>query len=120
MAGSTGVVLTLAETLHLLSAGAWLGGLLGLSVLVGLMPPNLAATAVRRFSHLGLVCVVVLAATILAQGWALIGGLAGLIGTGYGRIALLKFFLFVVLLGLAALNRFRFAPALVGSQEPSC
>ncbi len=119
MAGSIGVALTLTETLHLLSAGAWLGGLLGLSVLVGLMPANLAAIAVRRFSWLGLACVVVLAATILLQGWILIGGLAGLIGTDYGHIALLKFFLFATLLGIAALNRFRYAPALAGSQGPN-
>jgi putative copper export protein/mono/diheme cytochrome c family protein len=118
MAGSTGVVLTLAETLHLLSAGAWLGGLLGLFVFVSRMPPMAAAIAVHRFSRLGLTCVIVLVATILVQGWILIGGLAGLIGTDYGRVALLKLFLLAVLLSFAALNRFRFAPALAGSREP--
>jgi len=118
MAGSLGVSLTLAEILHLLSAGAWLGGLLGLFVLVDLMPSDRAAIALRRFSCLGLACVAVLAATILVQGWVLIGGLAGLIGTDYGRVALLKIVFFAGLLGLAALNRFRYMPALGGRQEP--
>jgi putative copper export protein/mono/diheme cytochrome c family protein len=117
MAGATGVFLTSTEAFHLLSAGAWLGGLPGLFILVGTLPPDFAGIAVRRFSHLALACVIVLVVTILIQGWFLIGGLPGLIGTAYGRAALLKSSLLIALLGLAALNRFRFAPALVGGMQ---
>jgi putative copper export protein/mono/diheme cytochrome c family protein len=114
MAGATGAVLTSTETIHLLSAGAWLGGLPGLFILVRSLPAEIAGLAVRRFSHLALACVILLVVTILIQGWVLIGGLPGLIGTAYGRVALMKAGLLVALLGLAALNRFRFVPALAG------
>jgi putative copper export protein len=41
---------------------------------------------------------------------------AGLIGTAYGWVLLLKAALFAALLGLAAINRFRLTPAL-GRQD---
>lgn len=115
MVGGIGITLLLAEATHLLAAAAWLGGLLPLYLLVGALPVDLARHAVSRFSRLGLGCVLLLAATIFIQSWVLIGSLAGLIGTDYGRLALLKGFLFIVLLGLAALNRLRFLPAMHGA-----
>lgn len=72
------------------------------------------ARAVRRFTPLGLSCVAVLAATALVQGWILIGGLPGLIGTDYGRVASAKLALFLISLVIAAVNRFRHTPALGG------
>jgi mono/diheme cytochrome c family protein len=46
-----------------------------------------------------------------------IGGLAGLFGTGYGRIALVKLGLFIVLLTLAALNRLTLTDRLAASSS---
>jgi putative copper export protein/mono/diheme cytochrome c family protein len=113
-AGTDGVILLGAETLHVLAAGAWVGSLAPLFIALGALAPGPALQACRRYSWLGLVCVVILAATALAQGWILIGGLPGLVGTSYGRVALLKLALFLSMLGLAAANRFRHAPALGG------
>jgi putative copper export protein/mono/diheme cytochrome c family protein len=107
-------LLLLSEVLHLLAAGAWLGGLLPLLLLIDAVPPDAAATASRRFSPLGTACVLVLAGTAFFQFWVLIGGLPELVGTGYGLVALLKLALFLMLLGFAARNRFRFTPALAG------
>jgi putative copper export protein/mono/diheme cytochrome c family protein len=112
MAGPLGLTLSAAEVLHLLSAGAWLGALPGLLVLTGLLESARAKQTVNRFSRFGLACVLVLAATILVQGWVLMGGLPGLIGTDYGRIGLVKLCLLFILLALAALNRFRLAPVI--------
>ena len=56
------------------------------------------------------------AGTACFQGWVLGGGVAGLIGTAYGWVLLLKAALFALLLGLAAINRFRLTPAL-GRQD---
>jgi copper resistance protein D len=109
--GAEGTVLLGAEALHLLAAGAWLGGLLPLLIVVGAMPPQHGARAARRFTPLGLFCVAILAATAILQGWIFIG-LAGLTSTGYGRIALVKLVLFVILLAIAANNRFRHTLAL--------
>ena len=112
MGGALGAALSTTEVLHLLSAGAWLGALPGLLMLAGLLESERAKQMVTRFSRFGLACVLVLAATILVQGWVLMGGLPGLIGTDYGRIALAKLCLFLLLLAVAALNRFRLAPVM--------
>jgi len=96
---------------HLLAGAAWLGGLPPL-LLVVTTAPEAALAACRRFSPLGVGCVLALAATAGWQGWALVGSLPGLIGTGYGLMALLKLGLFAALLGLAARHRLRLTPAL--------
>jgi putative copper export protein/mono/diheme cytochrome c family protein len=106
--------LLLSQVVHLLAAGAWLGGLLPLLLLVAAAPPEAAALASRRFSPIATVCVLLLAMTASFQFWVLIGGLPGLVGTGYGVVALAKAGLFVALLGLASSNRFRLTPALLG------
>lgn len=62
--------------------------------------------AFRGFSAVGLPAVLVLAGTAVVEASAFVGGLPGLLGTAYGRVALIKLVLFLVLLALAALNRF--------------
>src|SRR5262249_33443394 len=56
----------------------------------------------------------VLAATGLATAWTLVGGVAGLIGTPYGRLLLLKLSVLAPILALATVNRRRLLPALSG------
>jgi putative copper export protein len=109
------IVLLGAESVHLLAAGAWLGALAPLLIAITALAPDQGAHAARRFSPLGMLCVALLAATALAQSWILIGGLAGLVGTDYGRVALVKLALLLALLALAAANRFRYAPAMSGT-----
>ena len=112
MGGLPGGLLSVTEALHLLSAGAWLGALPGLFLLIGVLEAGPARRVVNRFSRFGIACVVMLAVTIAIQGWVLMGGLPGLIGTGYGRIALFKLCLFLLLVAIAAFNRLRLAPSL--------
>lgn len=105
-AGALGSVWLIgAEMLHLAAAGAWLGGLVPLLMLVATLPAAAARRAADRFTPIGLSAVVVIAGTGIAQASVLIGGLHGLVATGYGRVALVKIGLFAVLLALAALNR---------------
>ena len=106
-------VLLLSDVIHLLGAGAWLGGLLPLLLAVNALPPLGGALAARWFSPLGKACVIAMAVTALYQGWQLIETLPGLIGTSYGLIALAKLALFGVLFAFALVNRYRFAPALL-------
>lgn len=103
--GSAGAMLLASEALHLLAAGAWLGGLLPLFLLAGALPPPAAATACERFTPVGLSAVAAIACTAVVQASQLIGSLAGLFGTTYGHIALLKLALFLALLVLACINR---------------
>jgi putative copper export protein/Cu/Ag efflux protein CusF len=114
-AAATDLALPVAEVLHLLAAGAWLGGLLPLLLLLRHARPAAAAAAARRFSLLGLVAVVTLLCTAVVQSGELIGGLAGFAGTTYGRIALAKLGLFAILLCLAGINRYEFTPNLEGA-----
>jgi putative copper export protein/mono/diheme cytochrome c family protein len=112
--GSNGAGLLGSEFLHLLAAGAWLGGLPPLLVLTATLPPPAAAMALRRFSPLGVSAVLVLTGTALAQASAFIGGLPGLLGTAYGHIATLKLSLFLLLVMVAAVNRFVLTERLAG------
>jgi putative copper export protein/mono/diheme cytochrome c family protein len=101
-----------AMTLHLLAAGAWLGGLLPLYLALREDDPGSVA---RRFSWLGVVCVATLGATALVLANALAGGLPGLVGTAYGWVLLTKIGLFLGMLALAARNRFVLTPRLAGA-----
>ena len=99
-----------ADGLHVLAAGAWMGGLAAL-VLVAL--PLLARAKdadgnvavlplwVNAFSRLALVSVVMLFATGAFNTWTRLGGFGNLTGTDYGRTLLIKL---GVLAGAAALG----------------
>jgi putative copper export protein/mono/diheme cytochrome c family protein len=103
-----------ADVLHLLAAGVWLGGLMPLLLVVRAAPPRGGAMAARWFTLPGKICVVVMAATALFQGWVLVASIPGLVGTAYGLMALVKLALFGVLFAFALANRYQFAPALRG------
>lgn len=103
-----------ASALHVLAAGAWLGGLLPLLICLLRLPSESAVIASRRFSPVGIAAVVVLALTATAQGWILIGSLPGLTGTDYGLLALSKAGLFAAMLILAFVNRRTLTPRLAG------
>ena len=125
-AGSPGVIgdiHLIVDVLHLVAAGAWLGGLLPLSLLFVLAirqtDPSLASTlqvATRRFSMLGLLSVGTLLATGLVNTWMLAGSLPALLETDYGRLLLLKIALFVAMVAIAGINRFRLTPGLPNTE----
>jgi mono/diheme cytochrome c family protein len=102
-----------SDIVHLLAAGAWLGGLVPLLLAVLAMPAQVAASAARWFSPLGQICIVALLLSATFQGWVMVSSLAGLVGTGYGWMAIAKLLLFAVLFGFAAVNRYVLAPALL-------
>src|SRR5579871_6708616 len=113
-AASNDTTLLLASTTHVLAAGAWLGALVPLYLVVRATPGTGAATAAARFSWIGQLAVVTLAVTAWLQGVVLIGNEAGLLGTKYGEIATFKLVLFGVLFLIAVINRFKLSPALYG------
>jgi putative copper export protein/mono/diheme cytochrome c family protein len=115
MAMAQGPTFLLAsQMLHLLAAGAWLGGLLPLLLVVRLTPPRTAAAACRWFSPLGKCCVAGIVLSAVWQFWTLVGGPVGMIGTAHGWTDAAKTMLLIVLLGFAVRNRYRLAPALLG------
>ena len=118
--GSTGWVHLTADILHLLSAGAWVGALLGLGLLVTrparrIDTAHLTLThrALHGFGPVGTIVVGTIIVTGLINAWLLVGldKLPSLGSSAYGRLLIAKLALFGVMLGLASLNRFRFTPA---------
>jgi putative copper resistance protein D len=118
--GSRGVVHASADVVHLLAAGAWLGGLLALALSLWPSTPradhDLTHRSFARFAATGTIAVALLILTGLVNSWLLIGidRLPALWTSLYGRLLLIKLALFVVMLGLAASNRFHLTPALQG------
>jgi|SRR6516165_10734424 len=98
-----------SDVVHLCAAGAWIGGLVPLTLFLGGASFSLGQTVVSvllRFSMLSLCCVSVLIVTGISNSWLLVGSLHALFTTPYGRLLLLKLALFGILIGFGARNRF--------------
>jgi copper transport protein len=102
------------QWLHLLAVGAWIGGLVWLLAgLRGRERPEQRA-AVLRFSKLAAPVLGLVAVTGLSRALHLAGGWRGLLDSSYGRFLDVKVALFLGLVALGALNRYRVLPALAG------
>ena len=109
---------SLADVVHLLAAGAWVGALPMLVFLLtrSSQAPSAAALATqvtRRFSMLGLVCVGALVITGIVNTWYTVETVPALFGTHYGLLLLSKLVLFGAMVVLAAINRLYLTPRLV-------
>jgi len=67
-AGANRATLLALEALHLLAAGAWVGGLLPLFLLVESLPPPVAAAVCESFTPVGLSAVLTIACTAYRPG----------------------------------------------------
>jgi putative copper resistance protein D len=115
--GSGADVHLVADILHLLAAGVWIGGLFPLALVLAQLGrmgdyQSLATCAkiLGRFSNLGIVAVAVLVASGIVNTWFLTAHMRGLVGTPYGQVLLIKIALFLAMLCLAADNRLRLLP----------
>jgi putative copper resistance protein D len=119
--GTAGTVHLVSDILHLLGAGAWIGALIALSYL--LFRPRRVMTsahvdvshrALASFAFVGTSVVTLLVLTGLINSWFLIGldGAGSILESLYGQLVAAKLLLFLAMLGLAALNRYRMTPAL--------
>lgn len=116
--GAIHLIHALADMLHLAGAAGWIGALPALVFCLAQPLPVAELTRLTvRFSRLGIVCVVVLAASGAVNALFLVGSFAALAGTPYGRVLLVKLGLFVVMLGLAAVNKRRLTPRLVAGER---
>ena len=114
------------QMVHLLAAGLWLGGLVPLTWLLGRARSpsgagwiSVARDVVPRFSQMGYAAVALLAATGAINTLLLVGSVEALTGTPYGRLLGLKILLFLVMVVLALINRFRLLPRLRREPSPS-
>ncbi|MER6911411.1 copper resistance protein CopC [Streptomyces sp. NPDC000594] len=104
---STGIQPGLAmplDVIHLLAVACWLGGLAALLTAL-YRAPSIEPAAVRAFSRVAFVSVIVLTATGLYQSWRQVGSWSALTGTSYGQWLLAKVALVAVMVGIAWFSR---------------
>lgn len=92
---------------HTVAVGVWIGGLAAVLVGVRGADPDERLTAVRRFSTVAGVALVVVAGSGLGRAYQEVGSWSALVSTGYGRIVIGKVAGIGVLAALGALNRWR-------------
>jgi putative copper resistance protein D len=117
--GMDGDVHVASDFLHLIAAGAWLGGLLPLTLLLASARyaqdqsmPVLLRAATFRFSTVGLFAVGTLFATGIVNAAILVGSFSALLETNYGNLLLAKIGLFAVMVSVATINRLHLRPRL--------
>lgn len=115
--GEPRLLLASLLALHLLAIAFWLAALPPLLRLAGSHDTAVAARALGRFGRIGLLIVPLLLVAGLILAWLLLGGIAPLFTTAYGQLLLGKLGLVALLLGLAALNKFRLVPALARGED---
>jgi copper transport protein len=97
------------QWLHLVAVGLWVGGLAWLVLATRKVKGPERATAIRRFSQIAFVAVVVIAVTGVQRAISEVGTtrvVHSLVDTGFGVVLLVKVGLFILLLALAARNRY--------------
>lgn len=113
-----------ADIVHVVAATIWLGALPVLGLLaLDAREPRRAAEALRGFSAIGPTLVALILASGLANSWTLVGPdhVLDLTATTYGQLLAAKLALFLLMLGLAAANRWSLTPALdraIAAGEP--
>lgn len=107
-----------ADAVHLLVAAVWLGGLVGVAVVVG-KGGSESGAVVRRFSTVALVSVVVLWLTGFVQAWWTVGSLGELTSSDYGRVLGVKLVVVVATMAIAAWNRRVLVPRMEAGTTPS-
>jgi putative copper resistance protein D len=115
--GPAGSLHLISDMLHLLAAGAWLGGLPAFAFLLwrerGVAGRGRETIrVVGRFSLLGVFSVGILLASGLLNSWSLLNGPRDLIASDYGRVVTLKIGLFAAMVAIAAVNKFYLTPRL--------
>ena len=121
--GIKGEIHLVSDAFHLVAVAAWVGALPPLVMLLSsaLQGANNAWTGVAvvaglRFSTMGLLSVGMLLVTGVVNTLNLAGNVPALTETEYGKLLLLKVFLFITMVCIAAVNRLRLLPRLTSME----
>ena len=124
MEGVDGTIHLASDALHLVAAGAWLGALWPLAILLGLsrqagdpVSAAIAYQATRRFSVLGMISVAAILASGVVNTYEILGVEAFSLSTDYNRLLVAKIGLFAAMLAIAAVNRQRLTPRLSDGRD---
>lgn len=113
--GAMGTVHQISDVLHLLGAAIWIGALFSFLSAVIVRQAGPIIRDLERFARTGTVVVIVLSVTGALNAW-LIGRVGWSPSSTWSILLALKLALFVGMLGLAALNRWKLTPALANGQ----
>jgi putative copper resistance protein D len=116
--GIPGILHRLADAVHLLAAGWWIGGLLALVMTARALGPD-ADKVLERFSGVGYGAVAAIVLSGLFKSAILVASLQGADSTAYGFTLLLKVALVAVMGALALANRFWITPGLRRGGDPA-
>jgi copper resistance protein D len=114
--GWAGLGRELNQSIHLLAAGLWLGGLLPLGWLLGRARTGeegfgaFGRHALPAFSQMGYAAVAAIAITGIVNTLILVGSVDALYATDYGQLLSLKLLLYLAMVAVASRNRFRLMP----------
>jgi putative copper resistance protein D len=127
--GSTGPVPywhMMFDITHLLTASVWPAGLLPFALLLhrlarGNEPGRWIELdrITRRFSAASLTAVGLMVVTGVFNSWCLLGPPGNLFRTGYGRVLLMKLAIFVVMVGIGAINLLVLKPRMSDGELPA-
>ena len=119
--GALGVGHRLNDAIHILSAGAWIGALAPLALLLRHLAPHErlheAIVALRRFSNAGHVIVTLIGLSGIANTWLVLGRAPLDWSSPYQALLAVKIALVAVMVAIALANRYAFTPAI--SAEPA-
>lgn len=120
--GVAGLAHVISDAAHAVAAAVWLGALGGFLLILSRSEKaelDIAARALVRFATIGTATVIVLVVTGLINTAILVGvdGLSDLVISTWGQLLIVKLVLFLVMLGLAAHNRFALTPALSRAED---
>jgi copper transport protein len=106
------VLLFATDALHLVAGATWLGGLAGLILALRDLAgrERLAALTLARFSALAAGLLLAVAASGALLSWRILGGWAPFIETTYGVLLIAKLAIVLVVVTVAAWNRWLFLP----------
>lgn len=107
-------LLPIADVLHLVTGAIWLGGLVGLALTLRSNGDH-AARVLARFSTLaaGSLALLVVAGSVMA--WRIVGSWSTLFGTRYGTVLLVKIGIALLVMAVAAGNRWVLLPRTLAS-----
>jgi putative copper resistance protein D len=109
---------TVSLGLHLVTVGLWVGGVVALAGLVS-VDRGQADAAIRRFSSVALICVILMAETGLLNAAMRMQSLSELVTSQYGAIILAKCLVLTILIGFGWKHRVLLRSLAAGTAPPN-
>jgi copper transport protein len=100
----------LAQWIHFVAVGVWLGGLAALLIGIRGRTGEVRGDAVRRFSAVAAYALAAVVVTGVVRAVNEVGSWGALFSTGYGQLVLVKAVLLLALAALGGVNRYRNVP----------